>query len=277
MPGITINYIFKPLSCSSSGARNYYDGNYAEAIKDFTNGIEAPGKGTFSELAIEKGKIYYNRAIAYFQLGNYESAIADLNKAASSTLFLLLNQDDYFYAYGVIYAKQENISAAFNSFYLASRDQLRHNNGCFKEGSREAIAIATLVQNIALADPKTLIKNTLFGQIKWLPMKQHIPLLKQCLDQSTDLGKFFWRSRKGTACSLSSGTLKDIVEYLKETGNYCDIVAPPSPKKDHFKFLRPPVSKVLNQLQQPTNETETEMGNLIGTESKQEGIELTMS
>ena len=62
-------------------------------------------------------------------------------------------------------------------------------------------------------------KTVLFAFITNLPEEIKIPMLEQCKDPNSDIGKLFWKREGALPCDLDQGTLKDICDYLSEYKN----------------------------------------------------------
>lgn len=88
-------------------------GNYGEAIKAFSRGIE---------ISPEDSSAYYNRGLAYAKTGKYEKAIKDFNKAIElnpSNTMAYTNR-------GVVYLNMKKYEEADEDFNMAIRLDPRH-------------------------------------------------------------------------------------------------------------------------------------------------------
>jgi len=204
------------------GMLQFNQGNYYLAISNFSEAIRLDPNNAIA---------YNNRGIAHQKQGNYPLAMQDYEQA-------LRLDPNYATAYnnlGSIYQDQGCYNLAIQNYNEALRLDPNYataysNRGIsYKQKGKLREASFNFIQALTI-DPnndapfntelkkalKDLSKSQLLNTIKELPDEKQIPLLIQCLDENTVLGERFWKKEGFFACSIESGTLKQINNHLSD-------------------------------------------------------------
>lgn len=183
---------------------------YRQAITRYTQALRVL-PSTSSLISI----FHSHRGNAWHALGAFENAIADF----SAALKHFPDEATTYIRRGNANKAQGNLAQAIDDFTQALQAAKNHvdsmkNNPHYNQrvkAKEKNAAINRSVRNFLSNENK----KDIFNAIKTLPLDKQIPLLQECLKQDTVLGGRFWKAEGQTKCSLESGTLKEINNYLK--------------------------------------------------------------
>lgn len=239
----------------ASAAEKFQRQDYQGAIKDLDQAILLNSK---------EARFYCNRGNAKCLLGKYQAGIFDFDKA------ILLNpeeaefydnrgnakydfgkyREDY-YRENPRFFYQAAISDYDDAIRLNSEEaRFYYNRGnakCKLYRSAEAIVDIVAIHKLAHLNPETNIdikftvfKDALFNYLILLPDDEGKPLLQECLDKTTVLGKVMWKRKGLFECNLESGTLKKIVDYLNPSPSQVNVTLQSSGNSSgFFAFVMP--------------------------------------
>ncbi|HEY4832924.1 MAG TPA: tetratricopeptide repeat protein [Waddliaceae bacterium] len=179
-------------------------GQFSEAISDFT---EAINLGKAINLSIYQVIAYQGRGLAYYEVGNFSAAISDFTKLMDGVIQSQITYHTY-YNRGNAYKAQGKFTLAIMDYINALNKEPNH---ALCQKNLEEIFLNPQKGDLDKAD-----KDIVISAITLLPIKKQIPLLKQSLDESSPLGRLFWRKDWFTPCSLGKGNLKVICDLLEK-------------------------------------------------------------
>lgn len=192
---IPIIYFPTPEKMSENPDENFNLGLATYAYQCFKVTYRKIHSYTYFNKAIELKpdhiEAYFARAHASDLLENTTGAISDF----THVITLDKNRADAFDARGAMHYKLGQKFNALYDWYQAQKISKENNPRL----------------TIFLQDED---KENIFELIKQLSLEKQRELLRDCLTQATQLGRFFWQARGKTACGLDKGMLKQICDYL---------------------------------------------------------------
>ena len=184
-------------------------GRFDEAISDHTQSIAL-------NVWHANARAFYNRGIAHYAKGDFGYAIPDYTNAIGLNPWYT----NAYYNRGRAHCKLGNFGYAISDYTKAIVLDPQATLTFNQNGTTAYDNLKNCLSNIKPSDDLSLIKKSdLLGAIKKLADIDQIPLLKQCLDENSALGKRFWQKGGIKSCSVENGTLKEICDRLIKLGH----------------------------------------------------------